>query len=78
MAYQIAKEIGAMATVLKGALDAVVLTGGLAGSTMLTGWIQERVQYLGPLLIYPGEDEMRTLAEGALRVLQGAGTAAEY
>jgi butyrate kinase len=78
MAYQISKEIGAMATVLKGALDAVVLTGGLAGSAMLTGWIQERVQYLGQLLIYPGEDEMRALAEGALRVLQGAETAAEY
>ncbi len=78
MAYQIAKEIGAMATVLNGALDAVVLTGGLAASTMLTQWIRERVQFLGPILLYPGEDEMRALAEGVLRVLQGVETACEY
>lgn len=78
MAYQISKEIGAMATVLNGALDAVVLTGGLASSAMLTGWIKERVQFLARVLTYPGEDEMRTLAEGALRVLQGTETLLEY
>jgi butyrate kinase len=78
MAYQIAKEIGAMATVLNGKLDAIVLTGGLAASTMLTGWIEQRVKFLGQVLIFPGEDEMRALAEGVLRVLEGTETALEY
>jgi len=78
MAYQIAKEIGAMATVLKGTIDAVVLTGGLAGSAMLAGWIQERVSFLGRVLIYPGEDEMCALAEGVLRVLEGTEAVHEY
>ena len=71
MAYQIAKEIGAMATVLHGRVDAVVLTGGLAGSDLLAGWIEERVRFLGPVLRYPGELEMEAMAEGALRVLRG-------
>jgi butyrate kinase len=78
MAYQIAKEIGAMATVLNGSLDAVVLTGGLASSKMLTGWIEKRVKFLGKVLIFPGEDEMSALAEGVLRVLEGMETALEY
>jgi butyrate kinase len=78
MAYQIAKEIGAMATVLNGKLDAIVLTGGLAASTMLTGWIEQRVKFLGQVLIFPGEDEMRALAEGVVRVLEGTDTAREY
>jgi len=78
MAYQIAKEIGAMATVLNGALDAIVLTGGLAGSATLIRWIENRVKFLGRVLIYPGEDEMQALADGVLRVLEGAEAAAEY
>jgi len=71
MAYQIAKEIGAMATVLKGQVDAVVLTGGLAGSKMLTAWVTERVKFIGEVLIFPGEDELRALLLGCLRVLRG-------
>jgi butyrate kinase len=71
MAYQIAKEIGAMATVLKGEVDAIVLTGGVAHSEMLLGWIEERVAWIAPVLVYPGEDEMLALAQGALRVLKG-------
>ncbi len=78
MAYQIAKEIGAMATVLSGHLDAVVLTGGLASSPMLVAWIRDRVKYLGPVIVYPGEREMEALALGALRVLRGEAEAAEY
>ena len=78
MAYQIAKEIGAMATVLKGRVDAVVLTGGLASSTMLVEWIGERVRFLGPLLTFEGEDEMRSLALGALRVLRNEEQQLEY
>lgn len=71
MAYQIAKEIGAMATTLKGEFQAIVLTGGLASSTMLTGWITDRVSFLAPVLVFPGEDEMRSLAAAAALVLNG-------
>ena len=71
MAYQIAKEIGAMATVLNGEFQAVVLTGGLASSSLLTRWITERVSFLAPVLSFPGEEEMRSLAAAALRVLNG-------
>lgn len=78
MAYQIAKEIGAMATVLQGQVDAVVLTGGVAHSEMLIGWIRPRVAWIAPLLIYPGEDEMLALAQGALRVLRGEEEARVY
>lgn len=69
MAYQIAKEIGAMATVLNGKVDAIVITGGLAKSKMLTDWIIERVKFIAPVLIFLGDDEMKALAKGALRVL---------
>jgi butyrate kinase len=78
MAYQIAKEIGAMATVLRGEVDAVILTGGLAHSEMLLTWIIERVAWIGPVLVYPGEDEMLALAQGALRVLRGEEQAKAY
>jgi len=78
MAYQIAKEIGAMATVLKGQVDAVVITGGVAHSEMLLDWIEARVAWIAPMLIYAGEDEMLALAQGALRVLRGEEQAREY
>jgi len=71
MAYQVAKTVGEMAAVLKGEVDAIILTGGLARSKMLTDWIKERTSFIAPVLLYPGEDEMRALAEGALRVLKG-------
>ncbi len=69
MAYQIAKSIAAMTTVVNGEFDAIVLTGGLAYSRRLVGWINERVKFMGKVLIYPGEDELLALSEGALRVL---------
>lgn len=78
MAYQVAKELGSMAAVLKGEVRAIVLTGGLAYSSRLTGWIKERVAFIAPVLIYPGEDEMRALAEGGFRVLVGEEKALEY
>ena len=71
MAYNVAKTIGEMATVLKGRLDAIILTGGMANSKMLTDWIKERVSFIAPVRIYPGEGEMEALAEGALRVMRG-------
>jgi len=70
MAYQIAKEIGAMSVVLKGEIDGIILTGGLANSEMLMDWIKEWTQFIAPVFIYPGEDEMSALAEGGLRVLR--------
>jgi butyrate kinase len=78
MIYQIAKEIGAMATVLKGRLDAIVLTGGLAHSAYVTDRIRERVAFLGHVILLPGEDELRALALGALRVLRGEEKARDY
>jgi butyrate kinase len=78
MAYQVSKEIGAMSAVLEGRVDAIILTGGLAYSTRFTGFIKQRVGLIAPVKVYPGEDEMRSLAEGALRVLRGEEQAIEY
>jgi len=78
MAYQVAKEIGSCAAVLKGEMDAIILTGGLAYDDMLTGWIRERVDFLGNVKVYPGEDEMIALAEGALRILRKEETSQNY
>jgi butyrate kinase len=78
MAYQIAKEIGAAATVLHGNVQAIVLTGGLAASSLLVRWISERTKFIAPIYVYPGEDEMHSLALAAFRVLRGEEAAAEY
>lgn len=71
MAYQVAKEIGAQATVLKGKVDAIILTGGVAYDKMFTNWVVEMVNFLSEVVIYPGEDELTALAEGGLRILRG-------
>ena len=78
MAYQVAKEICALAAPLQGKVDAILLTGGFAYDKMLMGWIEEYVSFLAPVHIYPGEDEMLALAQGALRVLNGKETAKVY
>ena len=78
MAYQIAKEIGAMATVLEGKVDAVVLTGGVAYAKYLTDYITERVGFIAPVIIKAGEDEMEALNLGVLRVLNGEENAKIY
>ncbi len=70
MAYQIAKDIGAMATVLNGRLDAILLTGGMAHSQKLTEQLRPAIEWIAPVVVYPGEDELQALAEGALRVLR--------
>ncbi|QVK17271.1 butyrate kinase [Mycoplasmatota bacterium] len=69
MAYQISKEIGACCTVLKGDIDYIVLTGGLANEKYLVNKILERISFLSEVLVYPGENELLSLAQGALRVL---------
>ena len=71
MAYQIARYIGSLAVVDGGKIDGIILTGGMANSKMLTGWVIEKVSFLGQVSIYPGEFEMRALAQGAYRVMKG-------
>ncbi|MFW6148689.1 MAG: butyrate kinase [Atribacterota bacterium] len=71
MAYQIAKEIGEGATVLKGNVDAIVLTGGISHSNKFIEMIKDRVSFISLVMVYPGEEEMLSLCQGALRVLLG-------
>lgn len=78
MAYQVAKEIGAMATVLSGKVEVIVLTGGIAYSERVTSYIKQHVEYIAPVMIIPGEEEMESLALGCLRVLCGEETARIY
>lgn len=78
MCYSIAKNIGAMAAALDGEVDAVILTGGLAHSEVITGNISRRISFIAPVEIYPGEDEMLALAESGLAVLRGEREAKIY
>lgn len=78
MTYQISKEIGRISTVLRGIVDAIVLTGGLAYSTELVSEIKQHVEFIAPLIVLPGENELEALALGALRVLTGQEEAREY
>lgn len=78
LAYQIAKEIGAVSTVLAGEVDAVIITGELAYQKRLTEGIMNRVNWIADVYIHPGENVLLALAEGALRVLNGEETAKTY
>lgn len=78
MVYQIAKEVGAMATVLSGDVDRIVLSGGMAHSDRLVDGITERVRFIAPVVVIPGEREMRALVAGALRVLRGEELPQDY
>ncbi len=71
MAYQIGKEIGAMSAVLKGRVHAIILTGGMAHNPTIVSYIKDMVSYIAPVIIYPGEDEMKALAMNALMVMTG-------
>lgn len=71
MAYQIAKEIGASAAVLQGKVQAILLTGGIAYDERVTNLIKDMTSFIAPVTVYAGEDEMGSLAGGALRVLRG-------
>jgi butyrate kinase len=77
-AYQIAKDIGAMAVVCRGQIDRVILTGGMARFKYLADAIISRVEFLAPVEVVPGEEEMGALAEAALRVLRGEECARDY
>ncbi|OZV11344.1 butyrate kinase [Tissierella sp. P1] len=78
MAYQVAKEIGTCAAVLKGKVDGILVTGGIAYDKEFTSWIEERVKFICDVTVYPGEDELMALAEGGLRVLRGEEEAKVY
>jgi butyrate kinase len=78
MIYQICKEIGAMAAALAGMVDAILLTGGMMHAHEVEAALKKRVEWIAPVFSYPGEDEMRALAEGALRVLRGEEKAQNY
>ncbi|MDT8903451.1 butyrate kinase [Anaeroselena agilis] len=78
MAYQVAKAIGELATVVKGKVDVIVLTGAIAHSRMMTDWIVDRVGFIAPVEIIPGENELEALALGTLRVLRGEEQAHEF
>ena len=71
MVYQIAKHTGAMAAVLQGKVDGVVLTGGMAHSERVIEMLHPQIEWIAPVTVYPGEDELRALAEGVFRVLDG-------
>ncbi len=72
MAYQVAKEIGGMAAILGGDLDAIILTGGMAHSDYFVELIKRRIDKLGVVMVYPGAYEMEGLALGALRALNNS------
>lgn len=76
--YQVSKEIGAMAAVLCGKVDQIILTGGIAYGKPIIDAIREHVGYICDITVYPGEDELLALAQGALRVLNGEEAAKDY
>lgn len=76
--YQLCKEIGAMSVVLGGKVDQIILTGGIAYGEVTQKTMTEAVSFIAPVTIYPGEDELLALAQGALRVMNGEETAMEY
>ncbi|SLM18230.1 putative butyrate kinase [uncultured spirochete] len=78
LTYQIAKEIGAIATVLNGKVDCIALTGGMVYSDRIVNDITRRVEFISNVLLFPGEQEMTSLASGALRVLNGEEAAKNY
>lgn len=78
MAYQVAKEIGSCSTVLHGCVDSIILTGGIARSKDMVDWITERVSFIAPVRVYPGEDEMWAMADGAMSVLSGYEDVLDY
>ncbi|MGL1894265.1 MAG: butyrate kinase [Spirochaetaceae bacterium] len=78
MTYQIGREIGSAAAALKGDVDAVILTGGLVYSTLCEKWVSEYVQWIAPVIVYPGEHELIALAEAGSRFIFGSEELKEY
>lgn len=76
--FQVAKDIGSMACVLNGKIDAIIVTGGIAYDKGVVAGLKERAEWIAPFTVYPGEDELLALAQGALRVMNGEEEAMEY
>ena len=76
--YQVAKEIGAMSAVLKGKINSILLTGGIAYSTAVIDRISQYISFIAPVKVYPGEDEMAALAMNVQMALSGEITTKEY
>ena len=75
---QMSKNIGAMATVLKGKVDQIIVTGGIAYDKAVVAGLKERCEWIAPFTVYPGEDELLALAQGGLRVINGEEEAKPY
>ena len=76
--YQVSKAVGEMSTVLKGKVDRIILTGVIAYSEKVVEELRKRIGWISEITVYPGEDELLALAEGALRVLNGEEEVKEY
>jgi len=76
--FQVAKDMGSMACVLKGKVDQIIVTGGIAYNAPVIEALKERAGFIAPFTVYPGEDELLALTQGALRVLNGEEKAMEY
>lgn len=76
--YQIAKDMGSMACVLEGKVDQIIVTGGIAYNADVISYLKEKAGFIAPFTVYPGEDELLALAQGALRVMNGEETVKEY
>ena len=78
MIYQVAKEVGACGAVLKGKIDGIILTGGIANDQYFVNSLKDYIEYMGEIAVFPGEEEMEALSNGALRVLRNEEEALEY
>ncbi|MCK5808397.1 butyrate kinase [bacterium] len=78
MAYQISKDVGAMATVLEGKVDQIILTGGVAYDKGFVGWLKQGMGFIADITVYPGEDEMKALANGGYMAIKGSLDVQEY
>lgn len=76
--HQVAKDIGSMACVLNGKIDQIIATGGIAYDKGVIAGLKEKCEWMAPFTVYPGEDELLALAQGAIRVLNGEEAAKEY
>ncbi len=76
--YQVAKDMGSMACVLDGKVDQIIVTGGIAYNAIVVDYLKEKAGFIAPFTVYPGEDELLALVQGALRVLNGEEKAMEY
>ncbi|MBP5773746.1 MAG: butyrate kinase [Eubacterium sp.] len=76
--YQLGKEIGSMAVVLDGKVDQIILTGGIAYNQITCDYFKDHCGFIAPITVYPGEDELLALAQGALRVMNGEEEAKQY